>query len=218
MNREQSQVIKTTGEARGVSDRRLTGFGAGGYDCGARKNSRFIINLLVVLLISVVLAGCSKGNAWENPGPRESFETFLMDLWRGNRAEAFAAVWPDDQQRLMAAGDVLAKKYPKVPGLKPEEWLVVSRIDNPFDIRRLEIVSEASAVFEAGDRVLLEIHYYDDRVGKTEMVWGGERWFVALPEPEQVVQPAVLIEDLGSEEFVDEALQLPVEEVSNSDD
>lgn len=221
MNCEQSQVPKSRGIANRAGRDRLTGLRLASYDCGVRKHTQFVVYVLVVLLISFVLAGCSKGNAWESPGAKESFETFLMDLWRGNRAEAFAAIWPDDQKRLMAAGDALEKTYPKVSALKPEEWLVVSRVDNPFDIRRLELVPNTSTSFARGDRVTLEIHYYDDRVGKAEMVWGGERWYVALPEPAEDVEPAVKqavdVVNSGSE-VDDEALQLPDDEVSNGDD
>ncbi len=219
-NHEQSRVMKSREIRVCVGHKRLTGLRSASYDCGVRKHSRFFVNLLVVLLASVVLVGCSKGNAWEKPGAKESFETFLMDLWRGNRTEAFEAIWSDDQKRLMAAGDALEKAYPKVPALKPEQWLVVSRIDNPYDIRRLEIVPNAHTSFERGDRVTLEIHYYDDRVGKTEMVWGGERWYVALPEPTETVKPAVDAVDAvdSGSEVDDEALQLPDEEVSIGND
>ncbi len=214
-NRERSWEVQSPVRVAQTGQDRLTASGFEGYCRSVKNPFRLSICALVLVCASLFFAGCSK----ETPGPKESFEAFVMDLWRGERASAFEAVWPEDRQRLMASSEELRQKLPELPPMEAEEWLVVGRVDNPYDIRRLEVVSGASASYERGDRVTVEIQYFDDRKGQVEMVWGGDRWYVALSESAADVEPPRdVVDATGNEDADDEALQLLDQDVSTDND
>lgn len=135
----------------------------------------------LVLLGLVALAACSSERAWDNPGPRETFKAFLMDLWRGNDEAAFAMLTPEDRERLTKPRQALEALVPP-EAIPPEhEWLVAGRVDSPFDIRHIEVDPPVREEPKAGDTVRLKLSFQDERTAEATLVWSGERWHVTLP-------------------------------------
>ncbi|MFU8806199.1 MAG: hypothetical protein ACNA8W_20475 [Bradymonadaceae bacterium] len=130
-----------------------------------------------------LLVGCGGSEPWERPGPRETFQTFLMDLWRGNQESAFEALRPELREVLSRPLEDLDGKLDQRAMPRPEEMLVVARLDSPFSIHRIEVDTPVRETPEVGHRVTLTLQYHDERTGQAALIWGGDRWYVDLPEP-----------------------------------
>lgn len=125
--------------------------------------------------------GCDK-ESWKDPGPRATFDAFLMHWFRGESDLAFELVLPADREALTrplaAAADL-----PEADRPKPSDMLVVADIENVYDIDKME----ASQTFETkppdGQKVTLTLHHQDGTQSHAELVWSHDRWYVDLPLP-----------------------------------
>jgi hypothetical protein len=142
--------------------------------------ARLVIGTVLAVSLVSFAAGCSTKEAWREPGPRATFETFLMSVFRGEDEAAFAAIAPEDRDVLTAALDEM-DDLPEEARPQPHEMWVITAVDNPYDVKRVEVREELTAEPKKGARVTLDISYQDGRTGTATMVWGGERWFVDLP-------------------------------------
>ena len=133
----------------------------------------------VLLLVLVSFSACND-TSWDAPGPRESFELFLLDLFKGESEKAFEKIDPDDRKTLIAGRKGLE-------GLSEEqmpadhEMLVIAGFDNPYDIKKMSLDTPLETKPKAGETVDITLHYRDGRSGKVRMKWGGTQWFVDLP-------------------------------------
>lgn len=135
---------------------------------------------MLILALGLLLSGC--GKPWQEPGPDGTFETFLLDLYTGNRKAAFDALVKEDRDRLTKAlqeleGDVAKDALPK-----QAQMLVTGRVDNPYDLKDIEYDEEFDEEPEEGAVVELQLDYHDGREGRARVIWGGDRWYVDLPD------------------------------------
>jgi len=135
---------------------------------------------LVGLLLCLSLVACDTGPDWNDPGPRDTFQTFLLNWYRGDRVKAFAAILPADREVLTKPLSELGE-VPDAARPKADEMLVVASIDNPYDIDRMEVTPKLEGPPKEGKRVALKLFYQDGTTGQAHMVWGGDRWYVDLP-------------------------------------
>lgn len=138
------------------------------------------LTTLLIVVATPVLAGCGDKPSWKEPGARQTFETFLTNIFRGEAELAFEAIAPDDRAVLTASLDEL-EGIPEDAIPEPHQMWVITAVDNPYDVKRVEAAEELTAEPEKGQRLELKISYHDGREGRATMVWGGERWFVDLP-------------------------------------
>lgn len=144
------------------------------------NKSRNCLSAVCLLAVAGLLSvGCDKAS-WKDPGARQTFETFLMQVFRGDAESAFAAIAPEDRAVLTAPLDEL-KGLPADVVPEPHQMWVITAVDNPYDVKRVEPVEELDSEPELGHKLQLKISYHDGREGSATMVWGGERWFVDLP-------------------------------------
>jgi hypothetical protein len=144
-------------------------------------NEFIVITALFVAAASFVSFGCDEKPSWKEPGPEATFETFLMDWYRGEDEAAFASIAPDDRQRLTEPLEELEGKLDSEDLPEKVDMLVVGRVDNPYDIKDVKLEGELQSAPKEGQEVTLAITYHDGREGEARLVWGGERWFVDLP-------------------------------------
>ncbi len=130
----------------------------------------------------MLLSAChgSESPAWDDPGPKRTFERFLMNWFQNNRSEAFEMLEPGDREVLTESLGLVDEN---LDGGTPEphEMLVAGRVDNPYDLARIEVDPKLKRPPEQGREVTLTLIYHDGRRGEATMVWGGERWYVDLP-------------------------------------
>lgn len=129
--------------------------------------------------------GCGGSEPWENPGPRETFQTFLMDMWRGQTEAAYGALSPELRDALEGPLAMLGDHIEQGALPEREEMFVVARLDNPFDLHRMEIEDPVREPPEVGRRVTLKLQYHDGRTGQAALLWGGDRWYIDLAAPRQ---------------------------------
>ena len=127
--------------------------------------------------------GCNK--SWENPGPAATFEQFLMDLRRGRTEAAFEALAPEDRKMLTEPLEKHRDEVGEEALPKTSEMLVAGSVDSPLDFKDIEFDETLETEPEKGAVVELDLIYHDGRKGYARMVWGGERWYVDLPDPSQ---------------------------------
>jgi len=152
---------------------------------GSREcNAASPVVRLAVVSVLFVLTGCTSDQAWREPGPSAEFRNFLMHWFKDERDEAFGMLDPEDRERLTEPLEALRDQLDSSELPKPEEMLVAGRVDNPYDIKSIEVTPNLDGPPEAGDRVELALSYHDGRSGSATMVWRGEAWFVDLPESE----------------------------------
>jgi len=133
---------------------------------------------IIFIVIGVVLSSCGSGEPWQDPGPRASFEAYLLDLFRGDLEAAYQKILPADREALASAFSQLQVSEEERP--KPHESLVVAGADTPYDIRRME-VDKFDGAPPDGYRTIVRIDYHDGRKGEVAMVWSEGQWFVDLP-------------------------------------
>jgi hypothetical protein len=132
------------------------------------------------MALGLLLSGC--GKPWQNPGPATAFENFLLDLYTGKRESAFESLTPEDRKRLTNAIEQLEGEVPEEALPKKTQMLVTGRVDNPYDLEDIEHEADLTDEPAEGEVVELTLEYHDGRTGQARVVWGGERWFVDLPE------------------------------------
>jgi hypothetical protein len=145
------------------------------------QDELIVIATLIVAALSCALIGCDEKPAWQEPGPVVTFETFLMDWYRGDHEAAFSTIAPADRQRLIEPLESLEGKLDDENMPDEVDMLVVGRVDNPYDVKDVELIGELRSAPKNGEKVTLNIGYHDGREGKATLVWGGEQWFVDLP-------------------------------------
>ncbi|MGM0555637.1 MAG: hypothetical protein ACQEVA_04575 [Myxococcota bacterium] len=130
--------------------------------------------------LGLLLSGC--GKPWQDPGPDDTFETFLLDLYSGNRQAAFDALRQQDRERLTKALEELEGEVPEDALPDRTQMLVTGRVDNPYDFKDIEYEEEFDQEPKEGTVVKLQLVYHDGREGQARVIWGGDRWYVDLPE------------------------------------
>ena len=139
---------------------------------------------ILALLASCLLllqAGCKEERSWKNPGPADTFEQFLADWFRGERETAFESIAPQDRRVLVRSRDELRGKLDDEQLPSPDEMLIPGRVDNPYDLEKIEPETALKSAPTQGQQVTLSLSYHDGRKGQATMVWGGDRWYVDLP-------------------------------------
>ncbi|RVU48736.1 hypothetical protein EA187_04710 [Lujinxingia sediminis] len=127
------------------------------------------------------MAACYSGCQAEEPGPEEVFRGFVENIWRGQDALALEAVLPATRARLLEPLDDVDEQVGEGHGLTPVDMLIVTRLDNPHELKEVEIVGEHPDAPQEGTRVELALRMLDDRQGNATMVYQGGRWYVDLP-------------------------------------
>lgn len=144
---------------------------------------------LCVAAMAVMLSGCKA----EEPGPEQVFRGFVENIWRGEDAQALEAVLPETRARLLEPLDEVEERVGEGHGLEPIDMLIVTRLDNPHELKEVEVVGELAEPPKEGTRVELALRMLDDREGNATMVYQGGRWYVDLPldkvDTEQVLVP-----------------------------
>jgi hypothetical protein len=135
----------------------------------------------LVAAASFASLGCDEKPAWQEPGPEAAFENFLMDWYRGEYEAAFETIALDDRERLTKPLETLEGKLDEENLPKKVDMLVVGRVDNPYDIKDVELAVALESAPEQGQEVTLDLTYHDGREGEATLVWSGERWLVDLP-------------------------------------
>lgn len=146
------------------------------------RRARIGIAVAALAVAAAALGGCDRGGGWDDPGPEAEFRNFLMHWFKDEREQAFEMLDPKDRERLTEPLEVLRKHLPESDQPKPEEMLVAGRVDNPYDIKSVDVDPPLESAPDAGQRVELELAYQDGRSGSATMVWRDAQWFVDLPE------------------------------------
>lgn len=146
-----------------------------------RANLAAVIMLAVFAFAVSGLTSCESRTSWDDPGPKAAFQQYLMHWFKGEREEAYAMIAPEDRKVLEAPLEELEGRLQgsKTPSAK--EMLVAGRVDNPYDIKRIDAKPELESEPEPGTKVELTLSYQDGRSGSATMMWDGESWFVDLP-------------------------------------
>ncbi len=145
------------------------------------QNISAVTAAILVAAILTASLGCESKEAWQEPGPEDTFEQFLMDWYRGEREAAFEAIAPDDRRELLEAYDTLENKLDAEDLPDKSDMLVAGRVDNPYDLAKIELEQPLESAPAEGDEVTLTLEYHDGREGNATLSWGGERWYVDLP-------------------------------------
>ena len=135
----------------------------------------------IVILIAYVFCtvGCQSAEPWNEPGPEDTFESFLIHWFRGDAEQAFQMIAPDDREALTAEIGAVANL-----GIKPKPWemLVVAEVENVYDVAK--IVAKPSRFEERpadGTIVTLTVKHQDGSANEAQMVWREDRWYVDFP-------------------------------------
>ncbi len=135
-------------------------------------------SLIILMLLPVLVVGC-EGADWADPGPKDVFEQFLLNLAMGENELAFAAIEADDRATITKALKTL--KLPDEAMPKPHDMLVVTGVNNPFELKSIDVDPKLEAEPKPGTRVRLTLHFNGDRNTEAFMIWDGNAWFVDLP-------------------------------------
>jgi hypothetical protein len=146
--------------------------------------------MMLALAVSIAGSGCEKESTWDEPGPAASFENFLMDWYRGEYETAFETITPEDRRVLTKPLDELEGKLDAQDMPAKADMLVVGRVDNPYDIKDIDLAEPLETKPDKGQKVTLELVYHDGREGEATMIWGGDRWYVDLPLEQKASEPA----------------------------
>lgn len=134
----------------------------------------------IAMLLVMSACGSQETSDWDEPGPKATFESFLMNWFRYDREAAFEMIAPEDRERLAASLEMVDEEIGEET-LKAHEMLVAGRVDNPYDLERIEADPELESAPDEGTEVTLTLIYHDGRTGDATMIWGGEQWYVDLP-------------------------------------
>lgn len=146
------------------------------------QNTSFIgpKRMTLCCLVALTLSACKQGPSWDDPGPRDVFDAFLMHWFRGEAKEAFDYVLPADREVLTKALDDVSD-LPEDRRPEPWEMLVVADVVNVYDIARMEVDSELESKPDEDDKVTLTLHHQDGGQSHATLVWSDNRWYVDLP-------------------------------------
>ena len=144
-----------------------------------------MLRIFSLTTLMVFAIACSQAR-WDDPGPRETFENFLIAESQGDIETVFAMIWKEDREVLKARADAL-EGVPESVRPAAHEMLVIAGMDHPYDIERTRLAKKIESEPETGQQVVVELFYMDGREGKATMIWGGDGWYVDLPlEPERL--------------------------------
>ncbi len=146
----------------------------------ASRHIRWVALAVSVLVLGLASCSSSPKTSWDNPGPETRFENFLMNWFRYDRKKAFEMIAPNDREVLTQSLDVVNEEIGDEV-LEPHEMLVAGRVDNPYDLERVETERDLESRPEEGTTVDLSLVYHDGRNGEATMVWKNDTWFVDLP-------------------------------------
>ncbi len=135
-------------------------------------------SLLLLMLLPALVVGCESSD-WASPGPQDVFEQFLLDLAMGENEHAFAVIEPNDRAEITRALKTL--KLPQDAMPQPYDMLVVAGVNNPYELKSIQVEPELKAEPKPGTRVRLKLHFNGDRDSEAFMIWDGKGWFVDLP-------------------------------------
>lgn len=135
---------------------------------------------IVILGVLVALVGCG-GDAWTDPSPDDTFERFLLLQFMGKEKQAYAMISPEDRAVLERTREELKSKLKAADVPEPHEMLLISQLSGPYSFKRIKREgSYPEGGLQGGERVTLQLEYYDGREQTASMVWGGDRWYVDL--------------------------------------
>lgn len=146
----------------------------------ASRHIRWMALLVAGLLLGLAACNSSPESSWDDPGPETRFKNFLMNWFRYDREKAFEMIAPDDREVLTGPLDTVDEEIGD-DVLETHEMLVAGRVDNPYDLERVETKRELESRPEEGTTVELSLIYHDGRNGEATMVWKNDTWFVDLP-------------------------------------
>lgn len=146
----------------------------------ASRHTRWMTLLVAGLVVGLAACNSSPESSWDDPGPETRFENFLMNWFRYDREKAFEMIAPDDREVLTEPLDKVDEEIGS-DVLEPYEMLVAGRVDNPYDLERVDTNRELESRPEEGTTVELSLIYHDGRNGEATMVWKNDTWFVDLP-------------------------------------
>ena len=135
----------------------------------------------LLALTLVALTGCERDQKWNDPGPKATYQNFLMHWFKNDRNAAFEMIEAEDRRSLEEPRDELAEHMNREDLPEAGEMLVAGRVDNPYDIKSIEVKPKLESKPDEGDRVTLKLSYQDGRSGEATMVWQGDGWYVDLP-------------------------------------
>jgi len=144
---------------------------------------RYLTFSFICAAMAVALGvGCDRGEAEPDADPRATFEAFLMHWYRGNAELAFDYVLPADREALTKPLEAAAD-LPEAQRPTPADMLVVSEIDNVYDIAKMEVSQKFDGTPPEGQPVTLTLHHQDGTTSTAHLVFSGGRWYVDLPLP-----------------------------------
>ena len=146
-------------------------------------------SLLLLLILTLVLSGfsCTSTEPWRNPGPRATFEEFLLLQMKGERTLAFDFIAPEDRAVLERDRVDARERIGEGVMLEPWQSLWIRRMDTPFQLSKIEKTDSLEERPNDGHRVSLRLIYRDGGEGEATMIWHEPRWYVylALASPAQ---------------------------------
>jgi hypothetical protein len=142
---------------------------------------RWAASVAVLAVVAALASGCQESQSWREPGPEATFEQFLMHWFKNERARAFEMIVEEDRKVLTEPRDALRKKLGEEGLAERQEMLVAGRVDNPYDIRSMEVKPPLDEKPQAGESVTLDLKYQDGREGTAKLTWTGQRWAIDLP-------------------------------------
>lgn len=131
--------------------------------------------------IAGVSTGCESNQDWRKPGPDGVFKAFLTRWFENDRERAFEMVDPEDRRDLEKPLEEVEGRLGSRGDLEASEMLVAGRVDNPYDVKSIEVDPQLEAKPDAGTRVRLRLTYQDAETGEASMVWRDGEWYVDLP-------------------------------------
>lgn len=143
--------------------------------------SSIVVFLAVGAALSLALSGCDEPKRWDKPGPEAEFEKFLRHWFENRREKAFEMIDPKDRRRLERPVKELEDELQNVDLFEANEMLVAGRVDNPYDVKSIEVEPKLESKPSTGDRFRLTLTYQDGDTGSATMVWRGDGWYVDLP-------------------------------------
>ncbi len=139
------------------------------------------IALVAGCILALSSTACQKERTWNDPGPEGTFRAYLMHWFHGEREKAFEMIVPDDREELTRPLETLESRLDDSSLPAPHEMLITGRVDNPYDIKSMELTETLGQRPESGTTVTIELSYHDGREGRAQLVWQDRQWYVDLP-------------------------------------